>query len=248
MVTVGSIFGGRGMWIWYLIGHMKLTGSPLENGWHRFFKDVSVPTCFYLRRPSCPPRCLWGRHYLQGLPRIWQTASRWWYTWDLFHIKYFETNMPLLWIIGVSVDDLGASCDLKRLLWLETLLVSCQVPQGRGGRAQCRIPASLEFVIRQLLKSISLLCEGTQDFLKDLYASKLVNPLRYLNNVCFHGLKSRMNWRGKRSSLDLNGPKSWSLPSEPLCTGRVHRTWVEQCPSRPRPWSPFPPHPPPSPI
>ena len=27
-----------------------------------------------------------------------------------------ETNMPLLWIIGVGVDDLGASCDLKRLL------------------------------------------------------------------------------------------------------------------------------------
>ena len=27
-----------------------------------------------------------------------------------------ETNMHLLWIIGVGVDDLGASCDLKRLL------------------------------------------------------------------------------------------------------------------------------------
>ena len=127
---------------------------------------------------------------------------------------------------------------------------ACQLPSPtrQGGRAQCRIPASLEFVIRQLLKSISLLCEGTQDFLKDLYASKLVNPLRYLNNVCFHGLKSRMNWRGKRSSLNLNGPKSWSLPSEPLCTGLVHRTWAKQCPSRPRPWSPFPPHPPPSPM
>ena len=27
-----------------------------------------------------------------------------------------ETNMPLLWIIGVRVNDLGASCYLKRLL------------------------------------------------------------------------------------------------------------------------------------
>ena len=32
MVTVGSIFGGRGMWIWYLIGHMKLARSLLGDG------------------------------------------------------------------------------------------------------------------------------------------------------------------------------------------------------------------------
>ena len=53
MVTVGSIFGGRGMWIWYLICHMKLTRSPLDDGWHRFFNNES--SHLFLSTPTLMP-------------------------------------------------------------------------------------------------------------------------------------------------------------------------------------------------
>ena len=155
MVTVGSIFGGRGMWIWYLISHLKLARSPLHDGWHRSFNDASIPTCFYLRRPSCPLRCLWGRRYLQGPPQTWQTASRWWYTWDLFHVKYFHRNKHAL-----TLDHRSRRWWSWCILRLEEVALTegsaCQLPSPtrQGGRAQCPTPASLDFVIWQLLTYI----------------------------------------------------------------------------------------------
>ena len=137
IVTVGSIFGGRGMWIWYLEKFSSIFGLTRRQNTTRplFVLD-------YLLVPVHPdPHAFLDVCRGDAVGKIHDKLG------ELLHID------DVLGIIRVGVDDLCASRDLatdrlnlhrrrsiqfshlQRLLRLEALLVSCEIPQGGRGKS-----------------------------------------------------------------------------------------------------------------
>ena len=150
IVTVGSIFGGRGMWIWYLETGSQFFCPQSWQLWKAF-------TCSCPLRLSCLPQCQWVRRCRQDPPQTLRTASHWWCTWILFPSQFWSgirwqltwdhrsqrwwswcTEQPdkrlLALLVSWSPMLSWLSLHLQRLFGLEALLVSGKIPESRRSK------------------------------------------------------------------------------------------------------------------